>query len=431
MTKIGKKSIMYDYISIRDYICKSYGMRIAQPGKSRVFTCCMEKIAGSQALEMVLFMSDAQQNRHDARTAHEPKLNRLFRAAIKNRASDLHLKVGQVPKLRMFGQLKNTMGDPINSEKMEELVFEILTPHQKEFFLKHGTLDFAHEVDGEHRFRTNLFRQRGMISLVARRVESVIPPFETLHLPLVLEKICDNRQGLILVVGPTGCGKTTTIASMINYINRTRHCHIITIEDPIEYLFKDEKAIVSQREIGIDTADYDEALTYLMRQDPDVVFVGEARDARTVTAGMRAAETGHLVFATLHSANASQAVHRLLDLFPQTERDLIRQTLSLAIRAIINQVLVPCLTEGIDRIPAVEILIANPSARKLIAEGRESDLPSVIRTSQHEGMQDITYDLVRLVKEGLVDPKDAYKYAPNKDELRMVMKGITTTDGIL
>ncbi len=376
-------------------------------------------------------MGAGQHNSNDTSTAHEPKLNKLFRAAIKNRASDLHLKVGQVPKLRMFGQLKNTMGEVITAQKMEELVSEILTPNQKAFFLKHGTLDFAHEVDCEHRFRTNLFRQRGMISLAARRVESNIPLFKDLHLPPILETICDSRQGLILVVGPTGCGKTTTIASMINYINLTRHCHIITIEDPIEYLFKDEKAIVSQREIGIDTNDYEEALTYLMRQDPDVVFVGEARDAKTITAGMRAAETGHLVFATLHSANAAQSVHRLLDLFPQTERDLIRQTLSLAIRAIINQTLVPCLVEGIDRIPAVEILIVNAAARKLIAEGREADLSNVIRTSQHEGMQDITYDLVRLVKEGLIDPKDAYQYAPNKDELKMVMKGITTTDGIL
>jgi twitching motility protein PilT len=372
-----------------------------------------------------------QQDIHNTGDTHEPKLNKFFRAAVKNRASDLHLKVGQVPKLRLFGQLKNTMGEPITARQMESLVFEILTPVQKEFFLKHGTLDFAHEVDGEHRFRTNLFRQRGMISLVARRVESNIPSFEKLHLPKALETICDSRQGLILVVGPTGCGKTTTIASMINYINLTRHCHIVTIEDPIEYLFKDEKAIVSQREIGIDTSDYVEALTYLMRQDPDVVFVGEARDTRTITAGMRAAETGHLVFATLHSANASQAVHRLLDLFPNNERELARQSLSLSIRAIVNQLLVPCLIEGIDRIPALEILIVNAAARKLIAEGKESDLPLVIRNSQHEGMQDITYELSRLVKEGFIDPKDAFQYAPNKDELRMIMKGITTTDGIL
>ena len=362
----------------------------------------------------------------------EPKLNKFFRAAIKTRASDLHLKVGQTPKLRLFGELKKTTGDVLTPEKMEELVFELLSPAQKEFFLEHGTIDFAHEVDGEHRFRTNVFRQRGLISLAARRVNTFIPPFEELNLPQSLELICSGRQGLILVVGPTGCGKTTTIASMINYINHTRSCHIITIEDPIEYLFKDQKAIVSQREIGLDTKDFEEALTYLMRQDPDVVFVGEMRDAKTVTAGMRAAETGHLVFGTLHSANASQAVHRLLDLFPQNERDLVRQTLSLAIRAIISQVLLPSIKEGIDRIPAVEILITNAAARKLISEGREGDLPNVIRSSQNEGMQDLTYNLVDLVEKGLIDPKDALKYAPNTDELKMALKGIrTTASGIL
>jgi twitching motility protein PilT len=370
----------------------------------------------------------------DTRTPldHEPKLNRFFRAAIKTRASDLHLKVGQTPKLRLFGELKKTTGDVLTPEKMEELVFELLSPVQKEFFMEHGTLDFAHEVDGEHRFRTNVFRQRGLISLAARRVNTMIPPFEDLHLPQSLETICAARQGLVLVVGPTGCGKTTTIASMIDYINRTRSCHIITVEDPIEYLFKDRKAIVSQREIGLDTKDFEEALTYLMRQDPDVVFVGEMRDAKTVTAGMRAAETGHLVFGTLHSANASQAIHRLLDLFPQNERDLVRQTLSLAIRAIISQVLLPSIKEGIDRIPAVEILITNAAAKKLISEGREGDLPSVIRSSQNEGMQDITYNLVDLVQKGLIDPKDALKYAPNTDELKMALKGIrTTASGIL
>jgi len=365
-------------------------------------------------------------------TGREPELNKLFRAAIKTRASDLHLKVGQPAKLRLYGQLKNTTGEAMTAERIEELVFEILSPAQKEFFLEHGTVDFGYEVDGEHRFRTNLFRQRGMISLVARRVNTVIPPFEELNLPPILEKICQSRQGLVLVVGPTGGGKTTTIASMIDYINRNYACHIITIEDPIEYLFKDQKAIVSQREIGIDTKDFDEALTYLMRQDPDVVFVGEMRDAKTVAAGMRATETGHLVFGTMHSANAAQAVHRLLDLFPQNERDLIRQTLSIAIRAIVSQVLLPCLKEGVDRIPAVEVLIANAAARKLIAEDREVDLPSVIRSSHGEGMQDLTYDLCRLVKDGLIDPKDAYRFAPNIEELKMALKGITTTvSGIL
>lgn len=377
-------------------------------------------------------MSGEQLAGNRTSSGREPELNRLFRAAIKNRASDLHLKVGQPLKLRLFGELKSTTGEIMTAERMEQLVFEILSPTQKEAFLEHGTLDFAHEIDGDHRFRTNIFRQRGMISLAARCVNTEIPLFEELHLPKVLESICQSKQGLVLVVGPTGCGKTTTIASMIDYINRTESCHIVTVEDPIEYLFKDRKAIVSQREIGIDTKDFDDALTYLMRQDPDVVFVGEMRDAKTVSAGMRATETGHLVFGTMHSANASQAVHRLLDLFPHDERDLIRQALALAIRAIVSQVLLPCLKEGVDRVPAVEILIANAATRKLIAEDREADLPSVIRSSHGEGMQDLTYNLCDLIKDGMVDPKDAYKYAPNKEELRMALKGIkSTTSGIL
>ncbi len=363
---------------------------------------------------------------------HEPEINKYFRAAIKTHANDIHLKVGQPPKLRLYGQLKNTTGEVITAARMEELVFEILSPAQKEFFLKKGTLDFAHEVGDENRFRINIFHQRGVISLAARRVSAYVPPFETLHLPPILEKISDSNQGLVLVVGPTGCGKTTTIASMIDHINRTRACHIVTIEDPIEYLFKDKKAMVSQREIGIDVPNYEEALTYLMRQDPDVVYVSEMRDSSTVTAGMRAAETGHLVFGTMHSANASQAIHRVLDLFPQAERDLVRQTLSLAIKAIISQVLLPCIKEDIDRIPAVEILLTNPAVRKLISEGREADLPSVIRSSQQEDMQDLTENLCELIKNGSIDPKDAYKYAPNTEELKMALKGIrTTAEGIL
>ncbi len=363
---------------------------------------------------------------------HEPQLHKYFRAAIKTHANDLHLKVGQPPKLRQYGKLKNTTGEVMTQEKMEQMVFEILNPAQKQFFIENGTLDFAHEIGTDHRFRINIFRQRGLISLAARRVSAQVPSFESLHLPSILAEISGTNQGLVLVVGPTGCGKTTTVASMVDYINHTRSCHIITIEDPIEYLFKDDKAIVSQREIGLDVADYNEALRYLMRQDPDIVFIGEMRDAGTVAAGMRAAETGHLVFGTMHSANASQAVHRLLDLFPQTERDLTRQTLSIAVRAIISQVLLPCIEEDIDRIPAVEILLANPAVRKLISDGREGDLPSVIRSSQQEGMQDLTNNLCKLVKDGSVDPKDAYKYAPNKEELKMALKGIrTTAEGIL
>lgn len=366
--------------------------------------------------------------------SHEPdkQLDKYFMAAVENRASDLHLKVGHPPKLRIQGQLRDTSGEVLSQERIEELVFEILSQPQKELFKQHGTLDFAYEVDGKHRFRINIFHQRGAISMAARRVESTIPSFEQIHLPKTLEKIADRAQGLVLVVGPSGSGKTTTIASMIDFINQTHSCHIVTIEDPIEYIFKDKKAIVSQREIGIDVKDFTEALTCLMRQDPDVVFVGEMRDAATVTAGMRAAETGHLVFGTLHSANASQAVGRLLDLFPQDERDMVRRALSLTIKAIISQLLLPCIKEGIDRIPVLEIMLANPQVRKLIAEGRESDLPGVIKACQEEGMLDITDNLCKLVLDGFVDPREAYKYAPNADELKMALKGIrATASGIM
>ena len=362
----------------------------------------------------------------------EPALNKFFRAAVKTQASDLHLKVGQPPKLRIQEQLKDTTGEVMTEEMIERMVFEILTPAQKEILLNTGVIDFAYEIEGEVRFRINVFHQRNMLSLAARRVNTELLPFEDLNLPLILQKICDSKQGLVLAVGPTGCGKTTTVVAMLDYINRTRSCHIITIEDPIEYLIKDKKAIVSQREIGIDTPSFGDSLKYLMRQDPDVICIAEMRDANSIAAGMKASETGHLVLGTMHSASASHAVQRVLDLFPQKERELARQTLSLTLRAVIAQVLMPSVKEGTDRIPAVEILLANPAVRKLISEGREADLPSVIRSSKEEGMQDLTDNLVELIMNGSIEPREAYKYAPNVDELKMALKGLRAdTTGIL
>jgi twitching motility protein PilT len=363
---------------------------------------------------------------------HEPELNKFFKACIKAKASDLHLKVGQVPKMRIYGSLKSTTGEKLSESKMEELVFEILNPSQKDFFLKNGALDFAHAVTETDRFRVNIFRQRGFISLVARRISSIIPPFENLHLPPIVEKIAQSNEGLVLVTGPTGSGKTTTIASMIDYIATNYPVHIVTIEDPIEYLYQDKKASVSQREIGIDVPDFNDALRSLMRQDPDIVLVGEMRDSETITAAMRAAETGHMVFGTLHSANASQTVQRLLDLFPTEERDMARQTFAMTLKAIISQQLLPSLKEGVSRVPAIEILIANPIVKKLIAEGREADIPAVIRACQNEGMQDFTESLCQLVNKEYVDIKVAFDFAPNREELKMALKGIrSTASGIL
>ena len=370
----------------------------------------------------------------DTHLAHEMDLqiNRFFKAAIKIQASDLHMKVGKPPRLRIQGSLKETNAELLTEKRMEELVFEILTSGQKKWFLDNGAIDFAHAIEENDRFRVNVFRQKGHISLVARRIDSNIPPFEKLNLPPIVQTIADQHEGLILVVGPTGSGKSTTIASMIDRINRARPCHIVTIEDPIEFLHNDKKANVCQREIGIDVPDYNDALRSLMRQDPDVVLIGEMRDNETITAAMRAAETGHLVFGTLHSSNAAQSVQRILDLFPQEERDLARQTLSLTIRAIISQILLPGIKKGIERVPAVEILIANPIVRKLISEGRENDIPTVIRAGSGEGMQDFTDSLCRMTQEEFIDLKVAMEYAPNVEELKMALKGIrTSTSGIL
>lgn len=369
---------------------------------------------------------------HHVHLDHEPAINKFFRAAVKADASDIHLKVGKQPKLRIHGSLRDTTAEKLTAESAEKLIFEILSEDQKKFFIENGALDFAWQVGETDRFRVNIFRQRGFISLAARHISTKIPPFESLHLPPVIEKIAESHDGLVLVTGPTGCGKSTTIASMIDHINERESIHIVTIEDPIEFLHRDKKAIVSQREIGIDVPNYEDALRSLMREDPDVVLVGEMRDRETLTAAMRAAETGHMVFGTLHSVNASQTIQRILDLFPNEERDLARQTFALTIRAVISQQLLPGIKENARRMPAIEILIANPIVKKLISEERESDLPSAIRACQNEGMQDFTESLRKLVMEEWIELKTALEFAPNVEELRMALKGIrTTASGIL
>ena len=359
------------------------------------------------------------------------KINKLFRALIKAQGSDLHLKVGLPPKMRVSGEIRATTAEPLTELAMEDMIFEMLTDDQKNFFMKRGSLDFAHALTGIDRFRVNIFRQKGFIGLVARRIDSNIPPFEKLNLPPVIEQIADHKNGLVLVVGPTGSGKSTTIASMIDRINRRDACHIVTIEDPIEYLHTDKKAIVNQREVGIDCVDFKDALRGLMRQDPDVVLVGEIRDVETLSAAMQAAETGHLVFGTLHASSASQTIQRILDMFPQEERELARQTFALAIRGIIAQQLLPGIQPHAKRVPALEIMIANSIVRKLLSEEREADIPAVIRACQNEGMQDFTESLKSLVEKELIDLDTALSYAPNKEELKMALKGIRASSGAI
>ncbi len=355
----------------------------------------------------------------------EPEINKYFKAVIKAQASDLHLKVGQTPKLRIGDDIKSTTGEVLTQEKIEKLIFEILSEKQRQFFTENGTLNFVYEISQLDRFRVNIFRQRTKISLAARRITSTIPTFDTLHLPPFIETIADNSyEGLILVTGPAGCGKSTTIASMIDRINRARSCHIVTIEDPLEFIHPDKKALVSQREIGIDVKNYEDALKSLTRQDPDVVLIGDMANKETFSTAMRVAERGCLVFGSLHSSSATQTIQRVLDLYQAEERSLARQAFAATFKAIINQTLLPGIKKEATRVPAVEILLANAIVRKMILEEHDSSIDGAIKEFQNEGMQDITESLHSLVAGGWIDVKTALQFAPNVDELKMALKGI-------
>ena len=372
----------------------------------------------------------------DAATAQKPKspaINRLFKACCKLGASDLHLKAGSPPKFRLAGGIRSAQEPPLSSNEIEEMLFEVITDRQKEYFFEHGALDFAHQVPDLDRFRVNMFRQRGMTSVAARRVTKDIKTFEELGLPPILRDVAKFHQGLVLLAGITGSGKSTTIAAMINEVNETRACHIVTIEDPIEYLFDDKKAFINQREIGIDVQDFHAALKYLMREDPDVILVGEMRDRETFEAAMHASETGHLVFGTIHASSASQTITRILDLFPEQARSLIRQSLVFNLKSIVCQKLLPSTHPDRSRIPCCEIMITNPSIRKLIAEGRDFEITSVLKSSIEDGMQDFTEALYQLITDEYLDVKVAMDAAPNPDELKMRLKGIRSgaTGGIL
>jgi twitching motility protein PilT len=322
--------------------------------------------------------------------------------------------------------IKPTKNPVLSSDEIEQMAMSLLSDEQQDYFRKHGSLDIAHQVPDGDRYRINIFRQRSDVSLAVRRVNREIPDFEQLHLPPVMNKIAQEHQGLVLLSGPTGSGKSTTIASMINYINRTRPCHIVTIEDPIEFLYEDQKALISQREVGIDVESFETALKYLMREDPDVVLIGEMRDRDTFEAALQASETGHLVFGTVHASSAPQTVERVLALYPEGSRSLIRQSLAFNLKSIICQRLLPSIAEDIDRIPAVEVLMMNPSVRQLIEEERDAEIIDVIRANEQHGMQTFTKSLLDLIEGDYIDPHVGYEVAPNPDELKMRLKGISS-----
>jgi twitching motility protein PilT len=353
------------------------------------------------------------------------EVEKLFMAMIKHNATDLHLKVGSPPLFRIQGVIVRPRNlPPLNYDQIRVLVDELMGPAQKRNLEESGACDFAHSMKGVGRFRINIFRQRGAISMAARCVQTDIPTLESLHLPPSLRKLAEYDQGLVLVAGITGSGKSTTLAAIIQIVNQTQPVHIVTLEDPIEYLYRDEKAFVNQREIGIDVMDFHEGLRVVVRQDPDVILVGEMRDGETIETALMAAETGHLVFGTLHIGSAPASIGRVLDYFPPDRHFQIRMLLYFNLRAVIVQRLLRGARPDITRVPSVEILFVNAAIKKLIYDQEDQKIGDIIRASRQEGMQDLNQSLVDLVHLGLITEQTALDCSPNPEQLAMNLKGI-------
>ena len=363
------------------------------------------------------------------------EVDKYFRALVKLEGSDLHMKVGNPPIIRVNGSLKPMNRGPIDAEEMVNLLFPMMNDRSRRIFDEEGGCDFAYivDVDGvDWRFRVNMLQQLGRIGLVARRVNNFIPNFEGLFLPPAMETLCHFDQGMVLLAGVTGSGKSTTIASMLNYINRIYSKHILTLEDPIEFVFTEEKCLINQREVGMDIVDFGIGMKHAVREDPDIILVGELRDEETFMTAIHAAETGHLVFGTIHASSSSTTIGRILDLFPEEMHGAIRSAIAFNMKAVVAQKLLPSIQEGVGRVPTCEIMTFNPTVRKLILEGKDEKLPDAIRIGAEEGMQDFTMSLQQLVDDKLIDRPTAFQVAPNKDALKMALKGINVSQpGIL
>jgi twitching motility protein PilT len=365
----------------------------------------------------------------------ELDIDKFFRALVKLEGSDLHMRVGSPPMIRSRGELRGLDRGPLESEEMVRLIVPMLDDRNRKIFRKTGGADFAYscDVDGTRwRFRVNVLTQLGNIGLVARRINNWIPDFEGLYLPPAVERLCNYDQGLVLLAGVTGSGKSTTIAAMLNYINRKYRKHILTLEDPIEFIFHPDKCLVNQREIGEDVEDFAIGMKHAVREDPDVMLVGEMRDQETFLTAIHAAETGHLVYGTIHASSAATTIGRILDLFPEEMHDSIRSALAFNARGIVAQKLLKSTKPEVGRVPTVEIMFFSPIVQKLILEGEDHKLPDAIRIGVDEGMQDFTMSLKKLVDDDLIDRNTAFSVAPNQDALKMALKGIEVrSSGIL
>ena len=356
-------------------------------------------------------------------------LNEILKVAVKGGASDIHLKSGLPPMFRVDGALvplKN--GERMMPDEIQKMAFDIMTPAQQTRFDEHREADLAYGIAGLGRFRVNVFQQRGTVGIVFRVIPFGVKTIEQLHLPKVVERASQEHRGLILVTGTTGSGKSTTLAAMIEQINADRTCHIMTIEDPIEFLIRDRRSIVNQREIGVDTHSFSNALRAALRQDPDVILVGEMRDFETIETALTAAETGHLVMSTLHTLDATETINRIISVFPPHQQKQVRLQLTAILKAVISQRLVPR-ADGKGRVPALEVLVSTAYVRELIADkDRTKEIPEAIAKGYTTyGMQTFDQSLMQLVKEGLVTYEEALKNVSNPDDFALRYRGIAST----
>jgi len=343
-------------------------------------------------------------------------LDELLKIAVEKKASDLHLVVGEPPILRIDDVLQPIKGKPkMEAKKTEEMIFSILNAQQKEIITNEKELDLSHEIKGLSRFRINVHWEKNNISLAARIISQQIPTMEDILMPQVGYDLINLNDGLILMTGPTGCGKSTTLAAMINYVNNNRGANIITLEDPIEYVFEPKKSIIRQRQLNTDMISFQKALVHVLRQDPDVIMVGEMRDLETIATTITLAETGHLVLATLHTHNAAQTIDRIIDIFPPYQQPQIRLQLSITLRGIISQRLIPKLRGG--RVASREILINTPAIANLIRENKIAQIRSVLQTSAQEGMITMDQDLIELHRRGEISKEIAQFHMINPEFL--------------
>lgn len=344
----------------------------------------------------------------------------LLKAMMQQGASDLHIVAGSQPVLRIDGELTRTRGDVLTPEECRRLLYSAMTDKQKARFEAKRDIDFSLSVKGLARFRVNIHMQRGSVAGAFRAVPHQIKSIEELRLPAVTRNLAKLPRGLVLVTGPTGSGKSTTQAAIIDQINRDRYCHIITVEDPIEFLHNHKNSIVEQREVEADTETFSDALKYALRQDPDVILIGEMRDLETISAAITAAETGHLVFATLHTSDAPQTVDRIIDVFPPHQQEQIRVQLSVTLEAVLSQTLLPH-ASGRGRVAAVEVMLGTAAVRAQIREAKTHLLYGTIETSTKQGMQSLDRVLLELLEKGLITRDEALRKARKPEELLRVM----------